>query len=137
MGPIDLDLHPREIVFITGGNGSGKTTLAKLILGLYAPDSGGIYLDGREVTEDGRALYRQHFSAIFSDFHLFGSLLGLGSKDLDDQARLYLNKLQLDHKVEVKDGVLSTTALSQGQRKRLALLTAYLEDRPAYHNLPE
>jgi putative ATP-binding cassette transporter len=32
----------------------------------------------------------------------------------------------------VKDGVLSTTALSQGQRKRLALLTAYLEDRPIY-----
>ncbi|MEM7761777.1 MAG: ABC transporter ATP-binding protein, partial [Cyanobacteria bacterium P01_A01_bin.40] len=32
----------------------------------------------------------------------------------------------------IKDGILSTTNLSQGQRKRLALLTAYLEDRPIY-----
>jgi putative pyoverdin transport system ATP-binding/permease protein len=34
--------------------------------------------------------------------------------------------------VSVEGGVLSTTSLSQGQRKRLALLTAYLEDRPVY-----
>jgi putative ATP-binding cassette transporter len=32
----------------------------------------------------------------------------------------------------VRDGVLSTVDLSQGQRKRLALMTAYLEDRPIY-----
>ncbi len=40
--------------------------------------------------------------------------------------------LKLNDKVEVKDNVLSTTELSQGQRKRLALLTAYLEDRRIY-----
>jgi putative ATP-binding cassette transporter len=34
--------------------------------------------------------------------------------------------------VQVKDGTLSTIELSQGQRKRLALLTAFLEDRPFY-----
>ena len=44
----------------------------------------------------------------------------------------YLIQLQLNHKVEIKDGALSTIDLSQGQRKRLALLTAYLEDRPCY-----
>ncbi|MBV8965468.1 MAG: ABC transporter ATP-binding protein, partial [Mycobacteriaceae bacterium] len=38
----------------------------------------------------------------------------------------------LEHKVQVRDGVFSTIDLSQGQRKRLALLTAYLEDRPIY-----
>jgi putative pyoverdin transport system ATP-binding/permease protein len=45
---------------------------------------------------------------------------------------VYLDQLHLSHKVKVKDGVLSTTAVSQGQRKRLALLTAYLEDRAFY-----
>jgi putative pyoverdin transport system ATP-binding/permease protein len=40
--------------------------------------------------------------------------------------------LQLDHKVSIKDGAFSTLELSQGQRKRLALLVAYLEDRPFY-----
>jgi putative ATP-binding cassette transporter len=51
---------------------------------------------------------------------------------LDGEARDYLAQLQLDHKVKVVDGGFSTTALSQGQRKRLALLGAYLEDRPIY-----
>ena len=41
-------------------------------------------------------------------------------------------ELDIEHKVQIQDGVLSTTNLSQGQRKRLALLTAYLEDRPIY-----
>jgi putative ATP-binding cassette transporter len=52
--------------------------------------------------------------------------------ELDATAHKYLTQLHLNHKVEVKDGVLSTTELSRGQRKRLALLVAYLEDRPIY-----
>src|SRR5205807_1620116 len=67
-----------------------------------------------------------------SDFYLFDNLLGLKSPDLDAQARDYLKQFHLNHKVKIKDGVLSTTAVSSGQRKRLALLTAYLEDRPFY-----
>ncbi|MFY9571046.1 MAG: ABC transporter ATP-binding protein, partial [Blastocatellia bacterium] len=47
-------------------------------------------------------------------------------------ARDYLARLELDNKLEINDGVLSTTNLSQGQRKRLALLTAYMEDRAVY-----
>src|SRR5258706_1574729 len=58
--------------------------------------------------------------------------MGLRSAGLDDQAKVYLKQLHLSQKVKVKNGILSTTAVSQGQRKRLALLTAYLEDRPFY-----
>ena len=72
------------------------------------------------------------FTIVFADVHLFPSLLGLEHPDLDDQARTWLGELHLDHKVSVREGVLSTTDLSRGQRKRLALLTAYLEDRPIY-----
>jgi putative ATP-binding cassette transporter len=132
LGPINLTLHPGEIIFIVGGNGSGKSTLAKLITGLYIPEVGEIWLDGTLVSEQNREWYRQHFSVVFSDFYLFESLLGLENSDLDAQAQTYLKQLQLDHKVKVEDGKLSTTALSQGQRKRLALLTAYLENRPIY-----
>jgi len=46
--------------------------------------------------------------------------------------REYLTQLHLERKVLLVDGALSTTALSQGQRKRLALLTAWLEERPIY-----
>jgi putative ATP-binding cassette transporter len=85
------------------------------------------------VDEAGRERYMQHFTAVFSDFFLFDDLLGLEHDlDLETQARHYLGVLQLERKVTVAGGHLSTTELSQGQRKRLALLTAYLEDRPIY-----
>lgn len=132
VGPVSLSLVPGEVVFLVGGNGSGKTTLAKLLVGLYVPENGEIYLNGQIVTDSNREHYRQHFSAVFVDFHLFDRLLGLEGSQLDEQAKKYLAQLELDHKVEIKDGILSTTKLSQGQRKRLALLTAYMEDRPIY-----
>lgn len=132
LGPIDFRCAPGELIFITGGNGSGKTTLVKLLTGLYSPESGEIRLDGAPLTDRNRTFYRRHFSAVFSDFYVFESLLGLGAPDLDAKAHDYLVRLQLDRKVQISDGKLSTVDLSQGQRKRLALLTAYLEDRPIY-----
>jgi cyclic peptide transporter len=130
LGPIDLTVKPGEVLFVTGGNGSGKTTLVKLLSGLYAPEAGSIFLNGKPVTDDNRDLYRQYFSVVFSDFFLFDKLHGLPK--LDSQVKEYLTRLQLNHKVQVNNGELSTTELSQGQRKRLALLTGYLEDRPIY-----
>jgi putative ATP-binding cassette transporter len=132
LGPIDLSVVAGELLFITGGNGSGKTTLAKLIVGLYAPDSGDIRYNGELVKDSNRENYRQIFSVVFSDPFLFESLLGLDGSQLDERAQEYLLRLRLEHKVTIKNGALSTTELSQGQRKRLALLTCYLEDRPIY-----
>ena len=130
LGKINLTFTAGELVFIVGGNGSGKSTLAKLITGLYIPESGKIYLDRQPINDENRDWYRGYFSAVFSDFYLFDRLLGFNN--IDRRAKEYLEKLQLEHKVKIVDGTLSTTDLSQGQRKRLALLTAYLEDRPIY-----
>ncbi|KAB8335730.1 cyclic peptide export ABC transporter [Scytonema tolypothrichoides VB-61278] len=132
IGPINLTFYPQQLVFIVGGNGSGKSTLAKLLTGLYIPEGGEILFDGELITEENREWYRQHFSVVFSDFYLFEELLGLDNINLDTQAQEYLKLLQIDHKVKVKNGKFSTTNLSQGQRKRLGLLTAYLEDRQIY-----
>ncbi len=132
LGPIDLELRRGEIVFLIGGNGSGKTTLAKVLVGLYSPEGGQVLLNGEAIGDGERDGYRQLFSTVFSDFFLFERLLGLGATDLDEQAQRWLRELQLERKVTVSRGVLSTTELSQGQRKRLALLVAYLEDRPIY-----
>jgi len=132
LGPINLSFEPGEIVVLAGGNGSGKTTLAKLLCGLYLPRSGTIRFQGREITADIIDDYRQHFSTVFSDFHLFEMLLGLGGCGIDDRAREYLTDLGLGLKVSIVNGKFSTLNLSQGQRKRLALLVAYLEDRPIY-----
>jgi len=133
VGPLDLTFRPGELIFITGGNGSGKTTLAKLLVGLYLPESGDIRMGDRSIrTAQEREYYRQHFSVVFSDFYLFEQLLGLTAPNVDNRAMDYLRRLQLTDKVAIRDGHFSTIDLSQGQRKRLALLTSYLEDRPIY-----
>jgi len=133
LGPINLEFNTGEMVFVAGANGSGKTTLAKLITGLYVPEKGDIFFNGALVTGETRESYRQNFSMIFSDYFLFESLLSLEqAPDLSRQAGEYLALLQLDHKVKIRGGEISTINLSHGQRKRLALLTAYLEDRPIY-----
>ena len=128
---IDLTIKRGEILFIVGGNGSGKSTLAKLIVGLYLPDSGSLSVDERAISDHNREWYRQLFSAVFYDFYLFDRFIGIHESQLPEVQK-YLAQLELTEKVSIADGFLSTVNLSQGQRKRLALLTAYLEDRPVY-----
>ena len=110
--------RPGEIVFLIGGNGSGKTTLAKVLVGLYAPESGTIRLNGQAIGDAERESYRQHFAAVFGDFYLFERLVGLGRLNIDAEAEEYLRDLRLSHKVSMRDGVFTTLALSHGQRKR-------------------
>jgi len=129
LGPIDLQCRAGQITFVVGGNGSGKTTLAKLLTGLYTPENGYVALNGQST---GPSLLREQFSSVFSDFYLFDSLLGTNDSTLDAPANALAEKLQIAHKVKVENGSFSTRALSQGQRKRLALIVAYLEDRPIY-----
>jgi putative ATP-binding cassette transporter len=129
LGPIDFEVKKGEILFIVGGNGSGKTTLAKLLTGLYLNDKGSIKLNGEEM-QDTRI--GEFFSTIFSNYHLFNKLYNIDLRSKDNLIQDYLTRLDLHHKVQVKDGRYSTLELSGGQRKRLALFQCYLEDRPIF-----
>lgn len=132
VGPVSLTLEAGKTTFIVGGNGSGKSTLAKIIAGLYPPETGQVIVDGRTIGPDDWEWYRQHVSAVFSDFHVFDTLYGLDRDALDERASEHLALLGLEDVVEVTDGRFSTLAVSTGQRKRLALLVAMLERRPLY-----
>jgi putative ATP-binding cassette transporter len=118
-----------EIVFITGGNGSGKTTLMKLLAALYRPDSGHIVLGDIALSPATEAWIRDQISIIFSDFHLFRRLYGLGTQDPERVAAL-LREMQIDQKTAIQGDSFTTINLSTGQRKRLALIVTILEDKP-------
>jgi putative ATP-binding cassette transporter len=132
LGPIDLTVDEGEVLFLVGGNGSGKTTLAMLLLGLFEPTAGTIALNGVPVARENVGAYRRHFSAVFADFHLFEHLPDSNDARLAREASSYIERLGLAHKVRIDNGRFSTIDLSTGQRKRLALVSAYVEDRPVY-----
>jgi putative ATP-binding cassette transporter len=130
-GPWDFALRRNELVFFRGGNGSGKSTALKVLCGLYRPTRGGVAVDGVAVDDLNLQEYREIFSAVFSDFHLFDRLHGLEPVAPDAVASL-LERMELQHKVQYRDGRFTTLDLSTGQRKRLALVVALLEDREVY-----
>ncbi|MFH0021581.1 cyclic peptide export ABC transporter [Pseudomonas fluorescens] len=129
LGPVNLKIEQGDIVFIVGENGCGKTTLIKLLLGLYAPQHGEIRLNEQIVDALNRDDYRQLFTTIFADYYLFDDVVQ-GDTHIPEDANKYLQRLEIAHKVSVRDGSFTTTDLSTGQRKRLALINAWLEERP-------
>lgn len=130
VGPIDMHLTPGEVVFITGSNGSGKTTLMKLLTGLYPPGRGELLLDGRPLAPRLRERYRSLFTSVFMDHHLFGPAYGLDIAD--ERVEALLQRFNLGGVVRFERGRFTPLDLSTGQRKRLAMVVALLEDRPIY-----
>lgn len=131
-GPVDLTIKRGEVLFIVGGNGSGKSTLLKLLTGLYYPATGGhIRLDGRALNRRTYQGYRELFSVIFTDFHLFKKLYGVVDADAQRVHEL-LRTMELHTKTDYVDGRYTKTDLSTGQRKRLAYITALLGDKSVY-----
>lgn len=129
IGPLDFTLRSGELVFITGGNGSGKSTFLRVLAGLYPPDSGEVVLDGVRVHKANRNTYRELFSAILFDYHLFRRLYGIPEPDPGELSRL-LALFRLEDKTNLIDGEFRTLDLSGGQRRRLALIVSLLEKRP-------
>jgi len=128
-GPIDLTINKGETLFIVGGNGSGKSTLLKLLTGLYSPEKGKIQVDDLPITGENVQEYREQYSAIFSDFHLFDRLYGINDWS-KDQINSLIREFQLDDKTSFVDGVFTNINLSTGQKKRIAMIVALLENRP-------
>lgn len=129
LGPISYEFEAGGVYFIRGNNGSGKTTLIRLLTGLCRPDVGQIKVNGVPVDFPAGAEYRDMFSVVFTDFHLFKKLYGVQDASPEEIAAL-LEMFQMQHKVSVKNGAFSRLNFSTGQRKRLALLVALLEKRP-------
>jgi ATP-binding cassette, subfamily B, bacterial len=68
---LDLDIKGGEVVGLVGRNGVGKTTLIRLLTGLYAPDTGRITVDGRDLADLPAAGWHRRVSVTFQDFGRF------------------------------------------------------------------
>lgn len=128
VGPIDLDINRGEVLFVVGGNGSGKTTFLKLLTNLYYPDSGEIRYDDNIVGAHNSNSYKSLFSPIFTDYHLFKKIYS--DKDVDDlNVNELISKFGLQGKTTYRDREFENIDLSTGQRKRVALINAILENK--------
>lgn len=132
IGPINLKVTKGEHIFIVGTNGSGKSTVLLMISSLLTPISGDILLDGKPVDRD-IIPYRNLFSSVFYDFHVFRHVLNSSGEPIsDDDGALMLKTMKIDREVSISEGQLSRVTLSTGQRKRLALLQSIVEDRDIF-----
>ncbi len=131
VGPVSLSIRAGEIVFLVGGNGSGKTTLLRTLAALYQPTGGALLVNGVRVTQRNVQAYREKIAAIFTDFHLFKKLYGIPEVQAEQAQRL-LDQMEIAEKTSLDDRAWTTVDLSTGQRKRVAMVVALLEDRPIY-----
>jgi putative ATP-binding cassette transporter len=128
LGPISYTFEAGKIYFVRGNNGSGKSTLIRILIGLYEPSAGGLYVNGDLVEQPSTLAYRNLFSVVFSDFYLFKKLYGIYLAD-DEVVDAAIDLLDMGDKIKIENRVISDIHLSTGQKKRIALITAILEDR--------
>ncbi len=130
VGPISHTFCAGKVTFIVGENGSGKSSLVKLLCGIYAPSTGTVKIldDHSQQLVEGPS---ELFAVAFSDFHLFRHQHGFLPTE-EKSAQHYLKLLGLKDKVSLENKSFSTVDLSAGQRRRLAMVTALVQDRPIY-----
>lgn len=134
---VSFTIEPGQFVAIVGRSGSGKSTLVRLLLGLYAPASGRICYDGRDLAMLDRQAVRSQIGTVLQDVYLFGTsireniAISIPSADLRtirQAARLAnvhddIMRLPWGYDTMVADRGAS---LSGGMRQRIALARALL-----------
>ncbi|TMF76015.1 MAG: ABC transporter ATP-binding protein [Chloroflexi bacterium] len=143
---VSLEIHAGEVVALVGENGSGKTTLAKVLSGLYRPDSGEVLWDGVDAaTRDPRWVY-ERVAVLFQDFARFmltaRENIGLGRVERIDDADAIVRAAEragADSFVSAWPERYETILgpffmggrdVSIGQWQRIALARAFFRDAP-------
>jgi putative pyoverdin transport system ATP-binding/permease protein len=132
LSPISLMFYRGEINFIVGPNGSGKSTLAKLLSLHYLPSEGCVFFDDAEINSGNILGARSNIAVIYSNYYLFSRVYQNFESVDEERIKMYLDWFGLTGKTEIVNGVFTTTDLSDGQRRRLALIVALLEDKEIY-----
>lgn len=146
---VSLSVRPGELMTLVGGSGQGKTVLLKEVIGLAQPDSGEVYVHGREVTrmsEEELLTIRSEVAMVFQGSALFDSLTvaqnvayGLRERRRDlpnaELMAVVKEKLELVDMPGIED--LMPAELSGGMQKRVAFARALaLEPRVILYDEP-
>lgn len=134
---LTFEVQPGQTVALVGRSGSGKTTLAKLILGLYPPTEGNLFIDGHNVTSLSLRSLRQRIGVVDQDTFMFGGTIRENltirhpEATLEEVieaaqmagAHLFIKELPMGYETQIGEG---GSMLSGGQRQRLAIARALL-----------
>ncbi|RZI84771.1 MAG: cytochrome c biogenesis heme-transporting ATPase CcmA [Rubrivivax sp.] len=138
---VDFELQPGEALWVTGPNGSGKTSLLRLLCGLSLPESGAVHWDGQDIFKVRDDFHRElchvgHASAVKDDLTAWENVAV--STRLAGRACSQDDALQaLDQVGLLAAARLPARALSQGQRKRVALARLCVRPAPTLSILDE
>ena len=143
---ISFTVKGGQTVAIVGHNGAGKSTLVKLLMRLYEPTSGQIYLNGRPISEYKLSAYRDCFSTVFQDFKVFSLTVGeniLMRRTAEGDAELLTESLRESGMLDKvssfpygPDTMMTRefdeegVSLSGGQAQKIALSRLYAKDAP-------
>lgn len=141
LSPITLKARSGQLTVIKGASGSGKSTLANLLLAFAQPASGKIKINGCSLTEIDQNFWRSQISYFAQNPWLpYGTVrecMSMGNPlATDEQIIIALNKvgLSVSNTADLPRGLdtklTSISGLSMGQRRRIALARALVQDRP-------
>ncbi len=134
------DIEAGEKVLIRGPSGSGKSTLLRLILGFLQPDEGTVRLDGEALSQQNVWAMRRRMAFVSQDLHIGSGKVSAFIREIfayrANQHLSYDEGRVLEHfrhfRLEPEKLEQDISALSGGEKQRLALITALLLDREAY-----
>ncbi len=136
---LDLSIEPRQIVGITGKSGCGKSTIAKLIQGLYRPQSGAVLLDNTDLRLMDLSHIRSQISLVGSESHFFqGTILENLRRPMPnapiERVRWAAEKVgvhrEIENMAQSYETILEENAanLSTGTRQKLAIARALMRN---------
>jgi ribose transport system ATP-binding protein len=136
---VSMEIRRAEIHAILGENGAGKSTMMKILAGVYKPDSGKIYLRGKEVQFDGPGDAQHNgISIVFQELNLFPEISVAGNifinreictnSGLLDERSMYEQSKQLLDMLEVPiDPSIRLIDLSQGEKQTVEIARAFYQ----------